>query len=127
MRLRFLTLRVAEAARSRCFYEALGLTPASGDSGALPMLDAGGVRLVLATDAALSPHAPALEGRGGAVLVSLNTDEPADVDAAWHAAADSGGQQVRAPHTPAWGGRAAWLRDPDGHPVEVAWNPVLRD
>ena len=127
MRLRFLTLRVAQAARSRRFYEALGLRPASGDSASLPMLDAGGVRLVLATDSALSSHAPVLAGPGGAVLISLNTDSPASVDAAWQATADSDGEQVKAPHTPAWGGRATWLRDPDGHPVEVVWNPGLPD
>jgi len=127
MRIRFLTLRVAQAPRSRRFYEALGLEPAPGDSEALPMLDAGGVRLALATDTVLSGHAPELQGAGGAVLVSLNTDSPASVDAAWHASADTEGDQIKAPHTPAWGGRAAWLKDPDGHPVEVVWNPGLPD
>lgn len=127
MRLRFLTLRVAQAARSRRFYEALGLEPAPGDSETLPMLDAGGVRLALATDTALSGHAPGLQGPGGAVLVSLNTDSPASVDAAWNACADTDGAQIKAPHTPSWGGRAAWLEDPDGHPVEVVWNPALSD
>ena len=51
MKLRFLTLRVAHAARSRAFYEALGLRAAGGDAGSLPMLDAGEVPLMAqATD-----------------------------------------------------------------------------
>jgi catechol 2,3-dioxygenase-like lactoylglutathione lyase family enzyme len=127
MRLRFLTLRVAHAARSRHFYTALGLAPARGDSQDLPMLDAGGVRLVLATDAALADHAPPPAGAPGGVLVSLNVDAPDDVDAAWAAGQAAGGTATRAPGTPAWGGRSAWLADPDGHPVELVWNPRLAD
>lgn len=125
MQLRFLTLRVADAARSRRFYEALGLRPARGDTTDLPMLDAGGVRLVLATDAALKAHAPPLSGAGGAVLVSLNVYTAAAVDTAHAAGLAAGGGSVRAPHEPAWGGRAAWLRDPDEHAIEVVWNPRM--
>ena len=127
MRLRFLTLRVANAARSRRFYTALGLAAAEGDGPALPMLDAGGVRFVLATDTALKGHAPPLGGAPGAVLVSLNTDTSEAVDRAWEAGQAAGGAPVRAPHKPAWGGRAAWLSDPDGHAVEIVWNPRLPD
>lgn len=127
MKLRFLTLRVAHAARSRRFYEALGLGPADGDSAALPMLDAGGVRLVLGTDAALAGHAPPGTGAPGAVLVSLNVADADTVDRAWAAGQAAGGHPLRAPGTPAWGGRSAWLADPDGHHVELVWNPKLPD
>ena len=89
------------------------------------MLDAGGVRLVLATNPALEDHAPPLGGAPGAVLVSLNTDTSEAVDRAWEAGQAAGGNSMRAPHQPAWGGRAAWLSDPDGHPVEIVWNPRL--
>ncbi|MEC7948887.1 MAG: VOC family protein [Myxococcota bacterium] len=127
MQLRFLTLRVVDATRSRRFYEALGLGPARGDATDLPMLDAGGVRLVLATDAALQAHAPPLSGPGGSVLVSLNVGAAAAVDTAHAAGLAAGGSDLRPPHEPAWGGRAAWLRDPDGHAIEVVWNPRLDD
>lgn len=127
MQLRFLTLRVADAIRSRRFYGALGLGPASGDRPELPMLDAGGIRLVLATDAALDGHAPPLRGPGGSVLVSLNAPSAEAVLQAFLGGAAAGGAPLRSPFTPTWGGRAAWLRDPDGHPVELVWNPRLGD
>ena len=120
-----MTLRVANAARSRRFYAALGLLPARGDTPALPMLDAGGVTLALATDVALAGHAPALTGAGGAALVSLTAPDEASVQEAHDAGSAAGGRSLRAPHRPSWGGLAAWLEDPDGHPVELVWNPRM--
>jgi uncharacterized protein len=123
--LRFLTLRVANAARSRRFYAALGLEPARGDTPGLPMLDAGGVTLALATDTALAAHAPPLRGAGGSVGVSLNTHDAAAVEAGYAAGCAAGGHSRRAPHRPSWGGLAAWIEDPDGHRIELVWNPHL--
>lgn len=115
----FVTLVVADAHRARDFYVRVGLPVLSTDP---VMLDAGGIRLALVAASVLQDLGAVPGGGPGAVALSLNVDRASDVDAI---AQRAGGTVDRAPHTPSWGGRAAWLRDPDGHLVEVVFNPRL--
>jgi catechol 2,3-dioxygenase-like lactoylglutathione lyase family enzyme len=86
------------------------------------VLDAGGLRLALVRAETLSALGARPGGAPGAVAVSFNVDTAAQVDAVVARLPDA---VDRGPHPPPWGGWAAWLRDPDGHLVEVVWNPRL--
>ena len=56
---------------------------------------------------------------GRPVMVSVYVD---DVDAAWSEAVASGAEAVREPFDRFWGQRHGYLRDPDGHLIELVQN-----
>lgn len=72
----------------------------------------GTARLSIA-DASRATIAPSGPGRG--VTITL---EVADADQAWHCLR-SRGVEVGAPRDHAWGARVFYLRDPEGHRLEV--------
>jgi uncharacterized glyoxalase superfamily protein PhnB len=48
------------------------------------------------------------------------TFEPGDVDRAFTQALEHGAKEVKPPQTMPWGWRCAFVRDPDGHLIELA-------
>jgi predicted enzyme related to lactoylglutathione lyase len=109
--LNLVVLRVRDLARSKAFYEALGLTLVEERHGKGPVhfsCSQNGLvfELYPAGDAEISPASVRL---GFAV---------ANVDAVLSALENAGGSVVSAPRDSAWGRRAV-LRDPDGYAVEV--------
>ena len=99
-RVSLITLGVADVARARAFYEALGWSGESPD-GNVVFFQAGGMIL-------------ALWGRGHA---------PEEVDAVLAEARAAGATTGRPGATTFWGGYSRIFVDPDGHPWEVAHNP----
>lgn len=126
-RLSFLTLAVADVARSRAFFvEGLGWQESLYVPGEVLMLRVGD-RLVLslwdraAFEAEVGPIAT---GEGFAPLtLAHNVASPADVDEALEEAAAAGATIRSAGTEREWGGYSGYFVDPDGFAWEVAYNP----
>ena len=128
-RLTLITLGVTDLDRSLSFYRrGLGwrLCSASGGDFAMFLLN-GGIALalyprkLLASDAGLADRA----GFGG-VTLAQNVETRAEVDRVLEHAARCGGRILKAATEKEWGGYSGYFSDPDGHPWEIAWNPLFR-
>ena len=126
-RISLVTLGVADLARARRFYEALGWHGQEVQE--TVFVQAGGLALVLwgrdklAADCGL--HDDGSAGFGGIVLAH-NVRTPAEVDAIIGVAERAGATVTRAPAATFYGGYAGAFTDPDGHPWEIACNPASR-
>jgi uncharacterized protein len=122
-RISLITLGVADTARSRQFYEALGWKGESPD-GDVVFFQAGGMivglwgRDKLAADSAVTDN-----GGWGGVTLAYNVSSPAEVDAVLAEAEAAGATIGRRGAEAFWGGYTGVFIDPDGHPWEVAHNP----
>lgn len=125
-RLNVVTLGVADVARSRRFYEALGWrASASQSSEAVAFFQLGPLvlalfgRKALADDAGVGDSAPGFSG----VTLAWNGATRAGVDAALASAVAAGARLVKPAQPTSWGGYSGYFADPDGHLWEVAHNP----
>jgi catechol 2,3-dioxygenase-like lactoylglutathione lyase family enzyme len=122
-RLSLVTLGVADLARARAFYEALGWRRGN-ESDDVVFFSAGGTIVGLWSRAALAEDSGVEDGGGwGGVTLAHNVRSPADVDAAIEDARGAGATIAREPAATFWGGYSGVFVDPDGHPWEVAHNP----
>jgi uncharacterized protein len=118
------TLGARDLPKLRQFYGRLGWpeVPGSDDSWAAFLL--GGVLLALypldglAEEAA--PDLPAPAGWSG-ITLACNVDSEEQVDSAYRAAVAAGATPVAEPVTRSWGGRSAYLADPEGNRWEIAF------
>ncbi|MFE6906051.1 VOC family protein [Streptomyces erythrochromogenes] len=123
-RISLVTLGVADLARAKSFYAALGWRGTEVEETVFHQ--AGGLALVLwdrrklAADCGL-PDAPA-PGFGG-IALAHNVRTDAEVDAVLDAAAAAGGTVTRPPAVNAIGFYSGVFTDPDGHAWEIAHNP----
>ena len=123
-RITLITLGVADMARSRAFYAALGwqMHSQSQDGDLLP-----GQRFRLRPVRAGRPgERPGQAGRsawhrGGDPGPNFETE--AEVDAAYARALAAGASALKAPEKVFWGGYSGYFADPDGHVWELAMNP----
>ncbi len=123
-RVTLITLGVADLARSKAFYGALGWTPTK-DEGEVVFYQISGMVLGLF---GLGPLAkdqgrPDAKLRTGAMTLAQNFNTEAEVDAAYALALQSGASALKAPEKVFWGGYSGYYADPDGHVWEVAHNP----
>jgi len=123
-RLSVITLGVADLAKARAFYDALGWTVASSDGGIIcynlqGMAFALYPRDKLAKDAQVPPAGEGFRG----VALAHNVRKKEDVAPALAAARAAGGRIVKPAQDVFWGGHSGYFADPDGHLWEVAWNP----
>lgn len=122
-RVSLITLGVADTARSRTFYEALGWSGESPD-GDVVFFQAGGMvlglwgREQLAEDSGVRDH-----GGWGGVALAHNVGSPEEVDAILTQAEAAGATIARTGASTFWGGYSGVFIDPDGHPWEIAHNP----
>ena len=120
-----LTLGVADVARARRFYEALGFTASPASAAGVAFFKAGSVVLALygradlAADAGIGASAPAI----GGAAIAHNTRSEADVDRILAEAVACGAKLVKPGARTFWGGYCGYFSDPDGHLWEVAFNP----
>lgn len=123
-RLSVVTLGVRDLPQLRQFYGGLGWReiPASDDSWVGFLL--GGVLLTLyslqglADEAAPGQQLPT--GFSG-VTLACNVDTAHQVDASFAAAVAAGATPVAEPTDREWGGRSAYIADPEGNRWEIAW------
>ena len=123
-RVSLVTLGVADLARARAFYEALGWSSGAGPGDDVVFFQAGGMVVALWNRAKLASDSGVEDGGGfGGVTLAHNVRSPAEVDAVIAEAEAAGATITRAPDETFWGGYSACFLDPDGHPWEVAHNP----
>lgn len=123
-RVTLVTLGVADLARARAFYAALGWVPASESEG-ISFYQLQGAALALFGRDALAAD----QGRPGAALgtgamtLAQNFASEAEVDAAFAIAEAAGATVLKRPEKVFWGGYSGYFADPDGHVWELAMNP----
>lgn len=123
-RLSLVTLGVADIARARAFYEAMGFRPSGASKADVVFFRAGGVVLALWSRAALAADAGLEDGTGfGGITLAHNVRGHAEVAAVVEAWVAAGGTVLKPPADTFWGGHAAYVADPDGHVFEIVWNP----
>ncbi len=123
-RVTLITLGVADLARSKTFYAALGWTP-TADEGEVVFYQMNGMVLGFF---GLEPLAkdqgrPDAKLGTGAMTLAQNFTTDAEVDAAYALALNAGATPLKAPEKVFWGGYSGYYADPDGHVWEVAQNP----
>ncbi|MFN8036350.1 MAG: VOC family protein [Acidimicrobiia bacterium] len=125
-RVSLVTLGVADVARARRFYDALGWSGESPD-GDVVFFQAGGMIVALWSRAKLADDSAVADPGGwGGVTLAHNVDSPAAVDAVLAEAEAAGARIGRAGAPTFWGGYSGVFVDPDGHPWEIAHNPGWR-
>ena len=121
-----ITLGVADYARAKAFYEAIGWSPAM-DVEETAFFQANGVVLVLWAREKLAADMGVAADDDGArwsgVALAHNVAADAEVDRVIEEARANGAEICRAPASTFYGGYAGAFRDPDGHVWEVAHNP----
>jgi catechol 2,3-dioxygenase-like lactoylglutathione lyase family enzyme len=124
-RLNVVTLGVADVARAKAFYEALGFLPCGFHNPDVAFYEAGGVALGLFGRTSLAEDAGVPDRGDGFRAVSLahNTRSEAEVDAVLAHAVACGATLIKPAQKVFWGGYSGYFADPDGHLWEVAYNP----
>ena len=123
-RVSLVTLGVADLARARAFYEALGWTTGAEPEDDVVFFQAGGMIVALWSREQLAEDSAVSDGGGwGGVTLAHNVRSPAEVDAVLSEAEAAGATVARAGAETFWGGYSGVFVDPDGHPWEVAHNP----
>ena len=126
-RLSLITLGVADIARARRFYEALGFTAGRASQESVTFFPAGGVVLALFGRAALAEDAAVADSATGFAGIALahNARSEADVDQALAEAVSAGAKLIKPAGKTFWGGYSGYFADHDGHLWEVAHNPYF--
>ncbi len=122
-RVSLVTLGVADLARARAFYQALGWKTDSDPEQGVVFFQAGGMIVGLWDRSELAKDSVAEDAGGwGGITLAHNVRSPAEVDAVL-AEAEAAGAEVRRPGAATfWGGYSGVFADPDGHAWEVAHN-----
>lgn len=124
-RVTLITLGVADMARSRAFYAALGWQMHSQSQDAVTFYQANGFVFGLfgLADLAKDQGRPDAPLGAGAATLAQNFETEAEVDAAYARALAAGASALKAPEKVFWGGYSGYFADPDGHVWELAMNP----
>jgi predicted lactoylglutathione lyase len=123
-RLSLVTLGVADLARSKRFYEALGWQSGAAPDDDVAFFQSGGMVVALWSREELAKDSGTADGGGwGGVTLAHNVGSPPEVDAVIDEARAAGATIARAGAETFWGGYSGVFIDPDGHPWEVAHNP----
>ena len=123
-RLSLITLGVADLARARAFYEALGWRTNAAPDDDVAFFQAGCMVVALWSRERLAEDSGVEDGGGwGGITLAYNTRSPAEVDSVIEEARAGGGAITREPGETFWGGYSGMFCDPDGHSWEVAHNP----
>jgi uncharacterized protein len=123
-RISLITLGVADVARARAFYEALGWTTGAQPDDDTVFFQAGGMIVGLWDRAKLAQDSRVEDGGGwGGITLAHNVGSREEVDAIVAEAREAGGKIVREPGETFYGGYSGVFLDTEGHPWEIAHNP----
>jgi predicted lactoylglutathione lyase len=123
-RISLVTLGVADVARGRAFYEALGWQTNAAPDDDVVFFQSGGMILAIWGRDQLAEDSGVEDAGGwGGVTLAHNVRSPEKVDAVLAEAERAGARIPRAGGATFWGGYSGIFVDPDGHPWEVAHNP----
>jgi hypothetical protein len=123
-RVSLVTLGVADLARARAFYEALGWETNTDPEMGVVFFQTGGMIVALWSRESLAEDSGVEDGGGwGGVTLAYNVSSPAEADAVIEEARHAGARIAREPGETFWGGYSGIFVDLDGHPWEVAHNP----
>jgi uncharacterized protein len=125
-KLTLITLGVTDLERALDFYEkGLKWKKSSGSTENLALFDLGGVGLALYPRKLLAEDAAVPENGSGfcGVTFSYNAKSEAEVDEVLSEVARLGAVVVKPAQKVFWGGYSGYFKDPDGHLIEVAYNP----
>jgi uncharacterized protein len=123
-RVSLITLGVADVARARAFYEALGWKPGAQPGDDVVFFQAGGMIVALWGRDQLAEDSGVEDSGGwGGVTLAYNVGSPGEVDAVIAEAEAAGATIPRHGAPTFWGGYSGVFVDLDGHPWEVAHNP----
>ena len=123
-RLSLVTLGVADLARTRAFYEALGWRTGAAPADDVVFFQSGGMIVALWGRDQLAEESGVEDSGGwGGVTLAHNVRSPEEVDAVIAEAEKAGARIARPGGKTFWGGYSGIFVDPDGHPWEVAHNP----
>jgi predicted lactoylglutathione lyase len=122
-RVSLVTLGVADLARAKAFYAALGWEGKEVQE--TVFVQAGPLAIVLWGRAKLAEDSGIEDDGGsfGGMALAQNVRSRDEVDAIVAAAAAAGATVTRPPSETFYGGYAGVFRDPDGHVWEIAHNP----
>ena len=123
-RVSLVTLGVADLARARAFYEALGWRSESKPEDGVVFFQGPGTIIGLWSREELAEDGGLVDGGGwGGVTLAYNTRSREEVDAVLAEAAAAGARVSKAARETFWGGYSGTFVDPEGHAWEVAHNP----
>ena len=125
-RVSLVTLGVADVARARAFYAAIGWQGQEVED--TVFLQAGGMALVLWDREKLAVDCGLVDAPGGGfggIALAQNVRSATEVDEVIGAAERAGATVTRPPAPTFYGGYAGVFTDPDGHAWEIAHNPAF--
>jgi predicted lactoylglutathione lyase len=123
-RVSLVTLGVADLARARAFYEALGWRTGAAPADDVVFFQAGGMIVALWSREKLAADSGVEDAGGwGGVTLAYNVGSPEQVERVIAEAEAAGARIPRHGAATFWGGYSGVFVDPDGHPWEVAHNP----
>jgi uncharacterized glyoxalase superfamily protein PhnB len=118
------TLGVADLARARAFYAALGWEAHTATDSVVFIQLAGQVLALFGVDDLAKDQGVPRAGLGhGALTLARNFATEPEVDAAFALALSAGATAIKRPEKVFWGGYSGYFADPDGHVWELAMNP----
>ena len=123
-RVSLITLGVADLARARDFYEALGWRGGAEPGDDVVFFQAGGMIVGLWSRAELAADSGVEDSGGwGGITLAHNVRSPEEVDRVLDEARAAGAAIAREGAETFWGGYSGAFVDPDGHAWEIAHNP----
>jgi uncharacterized protein len=123
-RITLITLGVADLARARAFYEAIGwVLEQANDDVAFYALNGAKFGLYRRAKLAEDLNRPPETLGMGAMTLAQNFATTEEVGTAYARALAAGATALKPPEKVFWGGYSGTLADPDGHVWEYAMNP----
>jgi hypothetical protein len=123
-RLSLVTIGARDVSALRRFYLGLGWTEQSFSDDGYAAFLLGGVMLALYPLDKLAEEAAPDKGEPSGwdgITLACNVDSKDAVDEAFAVAVAAGATAVGEPTDRFWGGRSAYIADPEGHRWEIAW------